>query len=309
MTTEWHVLGAGAIGGLFAHRLTRAGHKVTLLNRRGLAGERTLIFEYPDTTITECLNDEPIEHAGVITHLWVTTKSFDVVPGLEAVLPRLSPDAHVVVVANGMGYHQKVAERLQNQTLIVGSTTAGCSKRGHNTWVIAGSGETQLGCWLHPSTAPDWFKDFSDQPWRCEWEPAIRDSLLKKLAVNCAINPPTALWDIANGDLLSAKWLPDFNAALDELAAIFNALGQATLAREIHASAHRVAHQTAANTSSMRADFQQERPTEIEAILGFLLDDLLPSAEGSIPLETPILRGWLNSVRTHDLALQSRQTK
>ncbi len=279
MTTEWHVLGAGAIGGLFAHRLTRAGHKVTLLNRRGLAGERTLIFEYPDTTTTECLNYEPVEHTGVITHLWVTTKSFDVVPGLEAVLPRLSPDAHVVVLANGMGYHQKVAERLQNQTLIVGSTTAGCSKRGQNTWVIAGSGETQLGCWLHPSTAPDWFKDFSDQPWRCEWEPAIRDSLLKKLAVNCAINPPTALWD------------------------------QTMLAREIHDMAHRVAHQTAANTSSMRADFQQERPTEIEAILGFLLDDLLPSAEGSIPLETPILRGWLNSVRTHDLALQSRQTK
>ena len=96
MTTEWHVLGAGAIGGLFAHRLTRAGHTVTLLNRRGLAGERTLTFDYPNTTITECLNYEPVEHTGVITHLWVTTKSFDVVPGIKAVLPRLAPDAHVV---------------------------------------------------------------------------------------------------------------------------------------------------------------------------------------------------------------------
>ncbi len=309
MTTEWHVLGAGAIGGLFAHRLTRAGHTVTLLNRRGFAGERTLTFDYPDTTTTEYLNYEPVEHTGVITHLWVTTKSFDVVPGIKAVLPRLAPDAHVVVLANGMGYHPKVAELLQTQTLIVGSTTAGCNKREDTTWVIAGTGETRLGCWPHPSTAPDWFKDFSDQPWACEWEPAISDALLKKLAVNCAINPPTALWDIANGDLLSAKWLPGFNAALDELAAIFEALDQTMLAREIHDMAHRVAHQTAANTSSMRADLQQGRRTEIEAILGFLLDDLLPTAERSTPLETPILRGWLDSVRTHDLALQSRQTK
>ena len=41
--SHWHVLGVGAIGGLFACRLQESGANVTLLSRRDVAPTRELI--------------------------------------------------------------------------------------------------------------------------------------------------------------------------------------------------------------------------------------------------------------------------
>ena len=40
MVNHWHVLGVGAIGGLFACRLQESGANVTLLSRRDVAPTR-----------------------------------------------------------------------------------------------------------------------------------------------------------------------------------------------------------------------------------------------------------------------------
>ena len=86
-------------------------------------------------------------------------------------------------------------------------------------------------------------------------------------------------------------------------------MANADLAAEITTLIPAVARQTATNTSSMRADVQHCRPTEIEAILGFLVEQLIGLENSEAPPATPILHHWLNSVRRHESAIRARPAK
>ena len=309
MNTDWHILGAGAMGGLFAQRLAGAGFRPILLSRSGQTGSQPLTFHASDATLTEHFDYQAIHESETIRRLWVCTKSFDIVGALQAVLGRLAPDAHIVLMANGMGYQEQVAALLTEQSLFVATTTAGCYRSSPQSWVIAGAGETHVGGWQASIARPTWASTLTAQPWHCVWEQDMSQLLLKKLAINCAINPPTALWDITNGDLLSAAYAPQFHAAIAELTQVFQYLGNADLAAEITTLIPAVARQTATNTSSMRADVQHCRPTEIEAILGFLVEQLIGLENSEAPPATPILHHWLNSVRRHESAIRARPAK
>jgi 2-dehydropantoate 2-reductase len=101
----------------------------------------------------------------------------------------------------------------------------------------------------------------------------IHQALWKKLAVNCAINPLTALHGCANGELLTQPALRcEFDAVCAELAVILAGLGHADIAPGIAEEAARVARATAANRSSMRQDLEAGRETEIAFITGFLCE-------------------------------------
>lgn len=92
-----------------------------------------------------------------------------------------------------------------------------------------------------------------------------------KLAINCLINPLTAIHNVTNGELLA----PRFAARLSELAQEFCQLaeheGLMFNVAQILADVRTVATATAANRSSMLADVQAQRRTEIEALNGFLV--------------------------------------
>ena len=179
MSERWHVLGVGAIGGLFACRLQSGGADVTLLTKKGEQPSRELIlksgqeqrFQFPQQNLA--IGQEPIEY------LLVCTKAWAVESAIEAIAPRLSATSVVVLLCNGMGLAEAVAPLIGEAQLVVGSTTSGCRRSKQGELIVSGEGRTQLGS-LDASLAPTWLSPWHRGVPDFEWETDIRSVLLAK---------------------------------------------------------------------------------------------------------------------------------
>ncbi|VDZ80488.1 2-dehydropantoate 2-reductase [Salmonella bongori] len=90
-----------------------------------------------------------------------------------------------------------------------------------------------------------------------------------KLAVNCVINPLTALWSCPNGEL---RHHPDeIKGICEEVAAVIEREGYHTSADDLRYYVEQVIDSTAENISSMLQDVRAMRHTEIDYITGYLL--------------------------------------
>ena len=295
MSERWHVLGAGAIGGLFACRLHLGGARVTLLARNGEQSTRELIlrsgkeqrFQFPQQNLA--VGQQPIEH------LLVSTKAWAVEQAIEAVAPRLSGTSVVVVLCNGMGLAEAVAPLIGEAQLVVGSTTSGCRRSGKGELIVTGGGRTQLGT-LDASPAPTWLSPWHQGVPDFEWETDIRSVLLAKVALNAVINPLTALHAVTNGELMQPPLQTITEEVIAEVQSVLCAADASEIALALPAQVRAVCDSTAANHSSMRVDFESGKRTEIDAIVGWLLSSLTP-----YPPTTPLLSELYDAVRAQDV--------
>lgn len=286
---RWHILGAGAIGTLFAHRLADAGCAVALIGRGGNCPHRTLTLEH-DATLSRrsfCVSTsaagEPVER------LLVTTKASDVDSAIAGVHHRLQPDSTVLVLANGMGFGTGLPHSLP---LFRGSTTDGAYRRSPGHTVHAGRGSTRIGLPGVSLSAPGWFAQGWAQLESCDWDPGIDTTLWRKLAINCVINPLTAVYRCRNGALADAHYRPCVEALCEEVAAACGAAGHAATVNGLYEDVMQVIHATATNRSSMLQDVLAERRTEIDFLNGFLLRH-----PGVSTLPLPLNRRLVSMVR------------
>lgn len=283
---HWHVLGAGAIGCLLACALQRSGHPVTLLlrNKKQPEAGRTSVtltqngseegFTFPATSQALMANGDE-----VISHLLVTTKSYDVVSAVSAVEKLLATDSQVLLLTNGMGLAEQLRVTHPELTLYRGITTEGAyrkhckdSKEGTEpTHVVhAGHGQTRIGG--DSQSPPEWFAHWRHAVANSQWDSAIEEALWEKLAVNCVINPLTALHRCHNGKLAEdASLAEQVRQLASEVCQVSYAAGFTKTAQTLPATAARVIEGTAQNRSSMLQDVMQGRRTEIEDITGYLL--------------------------------------
>lgn len=98
----WHVLGAGAIGGLWALRLAGRRFPVTLIGRHALPS-RTLRLQDGDAVHEHSFPQVSAGATGPLRRLLVATKCQDTQHALAPLLPDLAPAATVVLLQNGMG--------------------------------------------------------------------------------------------------------------------------------------------------------------------------------------------------------------
>ncbi|MBY4678602.1 ketopantoate reductase family protein [Marinobacterium arenosum] len=271
----WHILGAGAIGCLWAAQLCQAGHPVSLILRNpsrldSFDGQLTLEHDGQCRSfqLAGCLADS----CGPIDRLLLTTKAYDVVEALHGVAHQLRPGAQIVLLHNGMGPQQQVPELYPAQQVWSATSTDGAWLREPFHVVWAGRGETRIGRFDAPGEAqlPDGLDGLELQLLA---DPAIELSLWRKLAINCAINPLTALHGCRNGELLST---PQIHRQMQQVCAEIEQLCQQRQLKlfpdGVLAAAEQVARGTAANYSSMLQDRRNGRRTEIDYITGYLLD-------------------------------------
>ena len=309
--TAWHVLGAGAMGCLWACSLASAGNAVRLLLREppacGSDASITLIPHPADGLREETLLVpvwlEAARDNAPIARLLACTKAPDLLPALEHIAPRIADGAAVVLLQNGMGFHAAVASLLPRARIFCALSTEGAYREGSLHVRHAGSGETLLGAF--PDSADCGATELMGELGR-GFLPvrAIEDiipALWAKLAVNCAINPLTALHGCSNGELLDRPTLRgEFDALCAEIAAVLAGLGHPGLAATVAADATRVARATAANRSSMRQDLEAGRRSEIGFITGFLCQQA--QAAG---LPCPLNEALLTAVRQREQAKQA----
>ena len=295
MSEQWHILGVGAIGGLFACRLQSGGANVTLLAKEGGQPTRELIlksrqeqrFQFSQQNLA--VGQEPIEH------LLVCTKAWAVESAVEAVAPRLSATSVVVLLCNGMGIADAVAPLIGEAQLVVGSTTSGCRRSKQGELIVSGEGRTQLGS-LDASLAPTWLSPWQRGVPDFEWETDIRSLLLAKLALNAVINPLTAIHGVTNGKLMQPPLLTITEAVIEEVQSVLVCADAREIASALPAQVRAVCDSTAANHSSMRVDLEAGTRTEIDAIVGWLLSSLTPH-----PPATPVLSELYEAVKEREL--------
>ena len=96
--SHWHVLGAGAIGCLFADALTRSGSKSTLVMRSGTKQKALpVIVERDNVRYEQQLDVVTPKDKERISHLLVTTKAYDVRKAVASVAHLVTEDSVVLL--------------------------------------------------------------------------------------------------------------------------------------------------------------------------------------------------------------------
>ncbi len=272
---SWHVLGAGSLGCLWAARLQQAGQTVSLIMRpprlaRFQAADGRLLF----TNLQEHTRSVPV-HAETassqqpIQRLILACKAYSATEAIAGIRHRLLPGTEVILLQNGIGSQQQVSRTLPDCRVLVASTTEGAWLKDDFHCVHAGAGQTLFGSLNHKASPPDWLHRLKDYAIPCQWQPDIHGVLWRKLATNCLINPLTVIYNCRNGALV--QYLPRIRQLADELEQLLQAAGQHKAAEDLYGHVRQVIDSTAANTSSMLQDVQQQRRTEISYITGFAL--------------------------------------
>lgn len=270
-STPWHILGAGSMGTLWATRLAQAGLPVRLIVRntarlhayeaaQGLTlveGEHSQRLIVPAQTPEA---DEPIQR------LLVTCKAYDAERAVAQVAGRLSANAELILLQNGLGSQQAVAALVPHVRCIFASSTEGAFRDADWRVVFAGHGHTWLGD-PRQGDAPQWLEELQLSGISHEWSPNILSRLWRKLALNCAINPLTVLHNCRNGGLQA--YSAEVETLCTELSTLLERCHQAEAALDLASEVNRVILATANNFSSMHQDVAQSRRTEISYLLGY----------------------------------------
>lgn len=287
----WHILGAGAMGCLWAARLHQAGLPVTLIRREPAASPVTLQIERDQHLEQLHLPATSASHGAPIAHLLITTKAYDTLSAVASVAHRLTPTTEIVLLQNGMGPQQQLAQAYPHQPIWAATTTAAAWCRAPLHLVPVSEGDTHAG----PLTAnaPPLPSGWTHLHPSIQATQEIHTLLWRKLAINCAINPLTALYRCRNGDLLTH---PDAHTTMKQICAevetVAHAANISLFETSLYERACAVAHATADNFSSMHQDITLGRRSEIEQITGYLC------AEAQrLGIHTPVNLSLFNALR------------
>ena len=269
MSDRWHILGVGSIGGLFAHRLKAGGADIRLLSRNIAEPHRQLTLATEPTPAVHLFDCESMNDAAAIEHLLITTKSWGAHDAIKRIQHRLTERTIVVAMMNGMQHVDDLKPLIPETQLFLASTTAGCHRSG-DTWVPAGSGKTIIGT-DSEQPAPSWLGCWQLGVPNLSWRVDMTERLIEKVAINCCINPLTAVHRVKNGELLSELHRDQVAIVISEVSSVLDDLGYPTLSIELGQRVYEVITDTAENRSSMLNDVMAGRRTEADAIVGWLL--------------------------------------
>lgn len=261
------VLGCGALGQLWLTALCKQGHEVQGWLRIPQPYCSVNLVEEDGTIFNESLTANDPDFLARSDLLLVTLKAWQVSDAVKGLVSSLSPATPVLLLHNGMGTVEEL-KSLPNPLLM--GTTTHAARRDGNVIIHVASGITHIG----PARAQDGeFSYLADTLQMAlpdvAWHNTIRPALWRKLAVNCVINPLTALRNCKNGDLRDVP--EEIEKIAREVAAVIEREGHHISADELIAYVHQVIESTAENISSMLQDVRAMRHTECDYITGYLL--------------------------------------
>jgi len=261
------VLGCGALGQLWLAALCKRGHEVQGWLRVPQPYCSVNVIDEDGSVFNESLTANDPDFLAQSDLLLVTLKAWqvsDAVKSLASLLPATTP---ILLIHNGMGTVEEL--KAIPHPLLMGITTH-AARRDGNIIIHVASGTTHIGPARQQDGDYSYLADTLQEVLPdVAWHNTIRPQLWRKLAVNCVINPLTALWNCPNGEL---KNHPQEIATLcAEVASVIEREGLHTSAEDLRYYVEQVIESTAENISSMLQDIRALRHTEIDYITGYLL--------------------------------------
>ena len=278
------IAGAGAVGSVVGGLLAAAGSAVTLLGRRahvdavrarglaldGLFGVHRVTGLQCATAATEL--DDPF---GAI---FLTVKTYDADAMLDEVRPLLAGDGVLICMQNGLGTLERAIGALGRARVLGARVIFGAELPTPGRATVTVCADPVLIGALEPEVqarAVAWARVLSDAGIPAESTTGIVADLWAKVFYNAALNPLGALLDLPYGALAEdADARAVMDLAIDEAFAVARTAGIAL--RWPNAEAYRgefygrLVPATARHRSSMLQDLARGRPTEIDAINGYV---------------------------------------
>jgi len=263
------VFGAGSLGALVGALLSRAGVETHLVGRERVVSafdDCVRVEGVEDFVARPSVSTEPVEADVTL----VTVKSYDTYDAAEDLAPAVGGDDVVVSLQNGMGNEEKLDEKL-GATVLGGTATYGANMRERDDSVeYTGEGEVVVGDYTGGESTEAEHVAGTLEGLKARATDQMDAALWEKLAVNCAINPTTALTRLTNGE--AAERAPEvMRAAAREAAAVAHEKG--VRVEEAPERALEVARATAENESSTLQDARAGRRTEIDALNGYVVEE------------------------------------
>jgi 2-dehydropantoate 2-reductase len=267
--THFHILGAGAIGCLFASCLHKAGAEVCLITRSEESAE--LINNQGILIDGErfAINAKTYSEISSIDCLLLCCKSHQTQSALINIAHAINLNTQIIFLQNGMGQHAVANTMFPSNSIYAGISTEGATKVATGSVKHAGRGSTSFGQLYGPSKPlPDRLFNLAISTQKDE---DINTGLWRKLAINAAINGLTVKYNCRNGELIAQqKIYNDMVGICEDIEAIF-AAESIFLGDRVLSLASTVCQNTAENISSMLQDTRNARPTEFMYIYGFLI--------------------------------------
>jgi 2-dehydropantoate 2-reductase len=196
----------------------------------------------------------------------------------EAVAPlrsHLTRDAVVVTLQNGLGNASMIRTSLLHEGVRphvwLGVTTQAAIRTAPGAVTHTGDGLTAIGRRTPEVNARlrDLARTLTDANWQTVAVEDIHRWVWRKLAINAAINPLTALAGVPNAAISTDPGLRDAAAAIvGEVVEVATSQHVALNLQQIIEAVDEVARATGTNRSSMLVDLESGMRTEIDAING-----------------------------------------
>ncbi|SJN56131.1 2-dehydropantoate 2-reductase [Vibrio ruber DSM 16370] len=261
------VIGPGAIGSLWAIKLQQDGHQVAVFGRQ-TDSEYQCQFDESCYTFNNRQADD-VTHADLIL---VTVKAWQVASALDSLPQPINPDTIIMLMHNGMGSLDTIGSLLQTNPVLLATTTHGAFKPSSSQLIHTGQGETLIGAANAQGGRCQFLRDVFDHALPAvHWHPQIEHALWRKLAVNCVINPLTAIHQCPNGELARPEYQAIITRLIAEVSTVMTAESIPVNLEQLTAHIYQVIHATSKNQSSMHQDVYYRRKTEIDFITGYLI--------------------------------------
>jgi 2-dehydropantoate 2-reductase len=290
LSSNWYVLGAGAMGCLWAAALQTTQNSLAapvLLLR-----DRASLLSYPGSISIERTSGEVTQlnmpalacnslsaDMPPIQNLLLTCKAQDTEAALAQIAPYLTDTSRIVLLQNGIRVQQNLTERRPPGTVFCLSTSHGAWIKSPFHVVHAGQGNTWLGMLSHvdagvPQDAlKQLLKELPVSAMHIQIDQDMSARLWLKFAVNCAINAMTVFYNCQNGALLSNPIAKQHLEKLCiEISTLLSALPECPALPDLWQHVQQVATATQYNYSSTLQDIQRGKPTEIAHLNGWLCE-------------------------------------
>jgi len=278
------IVGQGAIGLLWYHHIqtlknSNAQHDEINLHLMSSSQAHSADAQYSfinnvGQQITGKVNFAQSQQIYDADYILLCVKSFQVSAALNQITNKLNINAAIVLAHNGMGTINEISDAvISRHNIYALLTTHGCLRNSPLTITHTGVGSSDLGL-ISGKTDHNQQKTLTHI-----LSAALPDVLhhenikLKqwlKLAINCVINPLTAINDINNGEVNDKIFLPMKKRILAEVVNVAKFSDINLSLDELMQRVERVAQLTAKNSSSMRCDILAKRKSEIDYINGYI---------------------------------------
>ncbi len=269
------ILGAGAMGCLFAARFARAGAKVTLVDvneqRLGTIARDGLVLIDNDGT-SQLHPAAALAHqvAAPVDLVVLFTKSLHSAAAAASVAHLAGSGTIALTLQNGLGNAETLAEVFGADHVLMGTAHVPAELEPPNRVISEGFAHVHLGGFSqaaqhHAGPVAELLGKAGFSPVIAEDAPA---AVWSKLAFNAALNPLALVARATNGEMNNEWGRRIAHGIVAETVAVAAAAGIALDGAEITATVDQALLEHASHKASMLQDFEAGRPTEIEFING-----------------------------------------